>query len=109
MCLVDLAHTPLEEDENFPVAVLFQHITTNFTERKPHMRSTVLSRAAPLSPTRAKRLLAQMMRRAHIQATGTWTGVDDADIDCIIDSITKPLENRIAALEAKIAQVEVVR
>lgn len=76
------------------------------------MRSIVLSRRRqppPLTATRAKRLLAQMMRRAHIQATGTWTGVDDADIDCIIDCIITPLEARIAALEAKIAQVEVLR
>lgn len=76
------------------------------------MRSAVLSRhkqAPPLSPRRAKRLLAQMMRRAHIQATGTWTGVDDAEVDTIIDCITTPLEARIAALEAKIAQVEVIR
>jgi hypothetical protein len=50
-----------------------------------------------------------MMRRAHIQATGTWTGVDDAEVDTIIDCITTPLEARIAALEAKIAQVEVRR
>lgn len=77
------------------------------------MHKAVLSRritqAPPLSPKRAKRLLAQMMRRAHIQATGTWTSVDDAEIDIIVDSITTPLEERIAALEAKIAQVEVMR
>lgn len=75
-------------------------------------RSAVLSKRIPapnLSPKRAKRLLASMMRRAHIQATGTWTSVDDAEIDIIVDSITTPLEERIAALEAKIAQVEVVK
>lgn len=75
------------------------------------MHHTILSRRitaeAPISKRRAKHLLASMLRRAHVQATGTWTGVENAEVDLIVDCICTPLEERIAALEAKMAQVEV--
>ena len=75
------------------------------------MHAVMLSRRItadpPISKRRAKRLLASMLRRAHIQSTGTWTGVENAEVDLIIDCICTPLEERIAALEAKMAQVEV--
>lgn len=59
-----------------------------------------------LSKDRAKRLLVGKMRRIMIEACGTWTGNDREEVELIVDCIVWPLEQRIAALETRLAAME---